>query len=375
MLNIHQLSFWEKQQYFEKIDFLIVGSGIVGNSAAYHLRQKYPNAKIVMIERGFLPSGASTKNAGFACFGSPTELYADYQTYGEGIFQTVLKRHEGLSYLKSIIGEEEMDFQPNGSWDLIAEKDVQTTKTIQDFLPYLNEKIAQVLGEEKVYTEDQAALQNFGFKGFNTAFKNRLEGQIDTGKMMVKFNHLLHQLGILQLNGIEVQAVHASDGILETHVGTLKAEHILICTNGFVRQLLPELQVEPARAQVVVTSPIADLKLKGTFHYDDGYYYFRNIQNRILLGGGRNLDFAGETTTEMTNTNQILEKLTTLLRTQIIPGQAFNIDYQWAGIMGIGGDKNPIIQKISDRSAIGVKMGGMGVAIGSLVGKELADLF
>lgn len=77
MLNIEQLSFWERKEYFEDIDFLIIGAGIVGCSTAYHLRIKYPSAKIVILERGYLPSGASTKNAGFASFGGPVELIDD----------------------------------------------------------------------------------------------------------------------------------------------------------------------------------------------------------------------------------------------------------------------------------------------------------
>ncbi len=77
MLNIEELSYWERKTYFEEVDFLIIGAGIVGYSAALELREKYPHAKILILERGFLPSGASTKNAGFACFGSATELLDD----------------------------------------------------------------------------------------------------------------------------------------------------------------------------------------------------------------------------------------------------------------------------------------------------------
>jgi hypothetical protein len=43
--------------------------------------------------------------------------------------------------------------------------------------------------------------------------------------------------------------------------------------------------------------------------------------------------------------------------------------------MGVGLTKVPIIEKIDDKIGIGVRMGGMGVAIGTLVGKELAELF
>jgi cation diffusion facilitator CzcD-associated flavoprotein CzcO len=77
MLNIKDLSFWEKSLYFESLDFTIIGAGIVGLSTAIFLKEKFPRSKILILERGYLPSGASTKNAGFACFGSPTELYDD----------------------------------------------------------------------------------------------------------------------------------------------------------------------------------------------------------------------------------------------------------------------------------------------------------
>lgn len=43
--------------------------------------------------------------------------------------------------------------------------------------------------------------------------------------------------------------------------------------------------------------------------------------------------------------------------------------------MGVGLSKKPIIEKIDDKIAIGARMGGMGVAIGAMVGKKLADLF
>jgi hypothetical protein len=42
--------------------------------------------------------------------------------------------------------------------------------------------------------------------------------------------------------------------------------------------------------------------------------------------------------------------------------------------MGIGNSKKPIVSQLSDRIYCGVRMGGMGVAIGSLIGQELADL-
>lgn len=374
MLNINQLSFWERETFFEGIDFAVIGAGIVGCSAALHLRKKYPKAKIILFERGYLPMGASTKNAGFACFGSVTELIDDLSHIPEQeVWNTVQKRWEGLIYLKEIIGEQNMDFQNNGSWDLI---DLRTDeKPYSDKLDYLNEQIGQITGEKKVYTLDDKVSEKFGFEQLKTSFNNRLEGQIDTGKMMLKYHQLMVEHNIQLLHGIEISTIQTNknDVTLETSIGEIKTNKVAICVNGFAQQLIPELKVNPARAQVLITKPIENLSLKGTFHYLQGYYYFRNIGNRILFGGGRNLDFKTETSFEFDNTQLIQQDLIQKLQTIIIPQQKVEVDYFWSGIMGVGETKKPIVEKYNDHVVIGVRMGGMGVAIGSLIGKECAE--
>ena len=71
------LSFWEINNWFTNVDYTIVGSGIVGLHCALQLRERYPKSKILVLEKGMLPQGASTKNAGFACFGSLSEIIDD----------------------------------------------------------------------------------------------------------------------------------------------------------------------------------------------------------------------------------------------------------------------------------------------------------
>jgi glycine/D-amino acid oxidase-like deaminating enzyme len=148
---------------------------------------------------------------------------------------------------------------------------------------------------------------------------------------------------------------------------------LLFATNGFANEITNG-GVKPARAQVLITEPIPNLDIKGTFHLDRGYYYFRNIGDRILFGGGRNLDFETETTTEFGQTEIIQNKLEDLLKKVILPNQDVRIEHRWSGIMGIGNSKKPIVSQLSENVYCGVRLGGMGVAIGSLIGTELADL-
>jgi glycine/D-amino acid oxidase-like deaminating enzyme len=175
---------------------------------------------------------------------------------------------------------------------------------------------------------------------------------------------------------MEVDTISDSKKNVETSFTnnlTIQSKKVIIATNGFAKQLLPTLDVKPARAQVLVTEPIKNLKVNGAFHYQQGYYYFRNIDNRILFGGGRNLDFKGEETSEMLITETIQNKLEQLLKEKILPKQKFKIDQRWSGIMGIGSEKKPIIQHTSKNVVCAVRMGGMGVAIGSLVGQMAVD--
>ena len=147
----------------------------------------------------------------------------------------------------------------------------------------------------------------------------------------------------------------------------------MLATNGYTQDYIKGL-VTPARAQALITEPIPELKIKGTFHLDQGYYYFRNIDQRILLGGGRNLDFEGEKTTLETTTEQIQSALEDLLRQVILPNKQVSIAARWSGIMGVGVQKKPIIQTLEPGVHCGVRLGGMGVAIGAEVGQSLADL-
>lgn len=377
-LNIEQLSFWERKTYFEDNEFVIIGAGIVGFSTAIELRKLHPTAKILILERGFLPSGASTKNAGFACFGSVTELLDDLtKSSEEQVFATVKKRWDGLQNIKHLVGEDAIELEVNGSWDLILPEEAEQLETIRQQLPYLNTELEKITGEKDVYSEDSTCAEKFGFNGLATSFYNRLEGQINTGKLITKLYQIAIEQNINCLFGIEAIALqtHLYNVGIQTSIGYMKARNVLICTNGFAQQFIPNRDVLPARAQVIVTTPIEELKIKGTFHYQQGYYYFRNVEDRILLGGGRNLNFEGETTTKLETSDEIISALEKLLSTVILPNQQYSIEYQWAGIMGVGQTKSPIIEKIDDKIGIGVRMGGMGVAIGSLVGKELAELF
>lgn len=363
-------SFWEKQTYFHDIELIVIGSGIVGLNAAISFKEKHKNAKVVVLERGILPHGASTKNAGFACFGSVSELLSDLNKTKEDIvWQTVEMRIKGLEVLRKRLGDKAIDYKEFGGYELFDKEN--SYKECADSIESFNKRIKSYTGIKNTYSVENEKIKSFQFKHVKGLIWNKKEGQIDTGKMMQSLIKYALDKGVIILNSIQVtqlvdQKTHVE---IKTSVGCLKSKKVVVCTNGFANELLKLNDVKPARAQVLVTKPIEGLKLKGTFHYDEGFYYFRNIGKRVLFGGGRNLDFEKETSTKLELNSKIHKQLDKLLETVILPGVKFEVEHRWSGIMGVGNEKKPIIKKVSSNVVCAVRMGGMGVAIGSLVGK------
>lgn len=368
------LSYWEHKSYLSNVDFTIVGSGIVGLNCALALKNKYPKSKILVLERGMLPQGASTKNAGFACFGSLSEILDDLNSHSEDeVIQLVKKRVNGLKLLRETLGDATIDFQKHGGFELFTNTDLELYQECLGKMNGINTILRTIFDADVFSTSSN----KFNFQNIQEHYiYNQFEGQIDTGKMMLALTQLAQRQGITILNNVKVEAyTSSSSGVVNVKTNHFEFEtsKLLIATNGFASQLL-EAPVLPARAQVLITKPIANLHIKGTFHLDKGYYYFRNIDNRILFGGGRNLDIEGETTTEMLQTPLVQNTLETLLKETILPHTPFEIEQRWSGIMGVGRQKKAIVKQVSDNVFCGVRLGGMGVAIGSLIGKELADL-
>jgi gamma-glutamylputrescine oxidase len=372
------MSFWEREHILDSIDICVVGSGIVGLCSAIHLKNSRPDLRVVVVDRGFLPYGASTRNAGFACFGSISELLDDMSKESENeVFSRVQRRWMGLQKLRDLLGDEPIGFEQNGGYELFSPADAAIEEACFSEMDRINSIMAEITGHPNTYSIQNNLINVFGFKGVHSIIGNSLEGQIDTGKMMLSLIRKASETGVIMLHGLQIQEIedHEHHCEIQCENGpTLKPRKTLIATNGFAKTFLKELEVEPARAQVLVTSPIADLKFKGIFHYDLGYYYFRNIGNRILFGGGRNLDFETEHTTTFGLTEKIQTRLEELLKTVIIPDADFTVEMRWSGIMGMGPSKSPIIKKTGINTYCSVRMGGMGVAIGALVGEEAAKM-
>jgi len=403
------ISVWEQSTYFAPKDLVIVGCGFVGLWTAYEAIHQNPKLNITILERGTIPSGASTRNAGFSCFGSVSELMYDVQLMGEAaMLETVKMRYDGLQRIQEVFKAKEIDYNQWGGYELFEGKktnkdtkgkegkinkggsnhqsDLYDISKLESDIAYLNKILAPALKTPKkngkylpIYTNASKDIQKLGFHGIEALAFNQLEGQLNSAKLVLALQKVVQAKGVQILFGTEVKKFksHKKGVTITTNLeAPLETKQFLVCTNGFAKQLIPSLDVVPARGQVFVTEPIKNLRFKGCFHFDEGYYYFRNLDDRLLLGGARNADFKKEKTYSLETSATIQKVLEDFMMQRILPkgSKKPKIELRWSGTMGMGKIKKPIIEQLQPNVYCAVRMSGMGVAIAPIVAQKALKL-
>lgn len=378
------ISLWEKETFYKPSDIIIIGSGFAGLWTALELKKKHRKLNVTIVDRGIIPTGASTRNAGFSCFGSFTELLYDKKTFGEEKMLTLAQlRYEGLVHIREVFKPKAIDYHEYGGYEILTDSDEYNFSRLDRDLKKLNKSLSKIFDEEELFKLSDNKIEKFGFSGVRHLIENKLEGQLQPAMLTQALLKEVTRLGVRVLFGFDVGGFeNTADGVVVHGAKTgggglieLKAAALIICTNAFTERLLPQFSVTPARGQVLITSPISDLKFKGCFHSDEGFIYFRNYGKRVLLGGARNKFFEQENTTDLATTDNVQHELERLLREVIIPGKKdYTIEHRWSGIMGMSTDKMPTVRQVQPHVFCAVAMGGIGVAMAPVVAKQVTKM-
>src|ERR1700761_5360382 len=146
-------SYWERTAFIDNADVIIIGSGLVGLSAALHLKKQEPVLKVLVLERGFLPTGASTKNAGFACFGTISEQMAALDKSSEDeVLRMVDYKWRGLQRLRENLGDANIDYQQHGGYELFRTDESEQAESAIAQIDRFNQLFKQAIGSSNIYS-------------------------------------------------------------------------------------------------------------------------------------------------------------------------------------------------------------------------------
>ncbi len=369
-------SFWEATTFYAKQDVIIAGGGLMGLWTALALKRKNPRLKVTILEKHPIPTGASTRNAGFACFGSPSEILSDLEKLGEEkTWELIEKRFLGIQKTRKTLGDDAIDFDNCGGFEVFREGD-KMLYAVQENLSLLNEYMTNITGIRDSFSWNKPALKAFRLSGFDAMVENRLEGGLHSGKLVQQLTRNCLNENVQIMNGQEVYGYKApgNEVVVETSSGNIHCDRLVLASNAFTQGICNTAPIKPARGQVIVTAPIKDLALKGTFHFDEGFYYFRNIGNRVLLGGARNKSFSEEETHALDTSVIIQTELNRFLQAHVLKNEDYTIDYKWSGIMGFTEDKLPLLKVVDSNVLAVTACNGMGVALSPIIAEEAAAI-
>lgn len=360
-------SFWQSLKPSLHFDMLIIGAGFTGLHAAIAFKKKNPQARVCILDRAFGIKAASVRNAGFACFGSPSELLADIARMGtENALELLEKRRKGIRYLQKHYAKSS-EFIPATGYEWFGEDQQNLWMKVVANIDDLNKQIG-------------ATQQGYIYKIDKGKHQHRLagiceiagEGQINPAALHAALMQKASGLGIQFLEGkLDDDCVDFEARSVNLQHITIGYGHLLWANNGFYKRSNTPT-VQPGRAQVLITEPLPDIPFMGNYHMQEGYYYFRNVGKRLLLGGGRHLAVEEETTTEFA-LNQIIQDQLDKVLGWLLLGSKPKVEHRWAGIMGMRSDKKPVVEYLSDTESAIVGLSGMGVALAPILANEWAN--
>lgn len=369
------LSYWERTAFFPADAVVVVGAGITGLSAALQLKKLRSEIPVMVVDAGIPPGGATTRNAGFACIGSLSELLEDAESHPlEEVLSLSLRRLQGLQALRQALGDEALAYQPAGNYEIFFPEDAALFEACLPLMEEANSWFENHGLGSQVFS---LAPPPAGLPPKARYIFNRLEGVLDSGRLYRALWQKCLQAGVLVLHGLKLLAyeesadcVHLTFQNFDVEVSTLA-----LCTNAFAGQHLLGEDVRPARGVVLVSEEMPAFRrlTPAGFHHYRGYNYFRFIEGRLLIGGGRHLNVEREFTLDASVPEDIRNYLAELAA-RITGCASLRFEYTWTGFMGKGLHKEPIVKKLGNRVACAVRLGGMGVALGYGVGGELAGL-
>ncbi|HEX7069896.1 MAG TPA: FAD-dependent oxidoreductase [Rhodothermales bacterium] len=366
------LSFWqfEGREVPREADFLVVGAGITGASTAWWIRQRAPDARIVLIDRGSVAAGASGRNAGFLLRGTVRLFSEEVREVG---LENALRIHRFTtasirSMLEALDG---LDFSLRKSGSLLAAGDEEEDGLLRESVRLLRES-----DEAVEYWSPETVAERTPAVGFSGGMYDPEGATVNPVRLV---GALVNGAYASVATGVSVRRVTERDGhlVVETDGPSLRARRVVLGLNAHLPQVDSSLRryVRPVRAQMLAGRPARGFNLDLPVYSHYGYFYVRMAPDgAFLVGGARHLHRDEEVGYDDATTPSLQSDLEAYARRHFPSAGALEVTRRWSGTMGFSPDGLPVIGR-SDNGAIWAGgFTGHGMAFGFGIGRMLASL-
>lgn len=366
-------SFWEQDLFQKEYEYIIVGGGFSGLATAYFLALEKPQSSIAVIEKEMFHRQASTRNAGMACISSLSELLNDVDAEGwDSILELVEQRWKGLELMRELFPAQSIHYREVPAGELFFTGQKYPSADYMSRMQEANAYLAPIVGKE-YFRLGPSFLPGPSTTQF---ISHKREGQLHPARLCLAWIKRCRAKGIDILEGLECLSRESTkDGFkIRTQGPTFSTRNLLWATNGAISKVYPDLDVKPVQNHVWVFSNDAPVQWEGNIHAESGFVYARNIDKKLLIGGGRHQqNHQGEDLND--RGNDIYEYLVDFARRYLWKAggpKKLTPEAHWTGFLGVGSEKQPLMKEINTGEFILARLSGMGVALSTYLGRQMA---
>jgi len=356
-------------------EWLIIGAGYTGLSAARKLGQLYPNQKILLVDAQLAGEGASSRNSGYLV---DTTLNDGFTSNKE--LENYKKKADiyklGIETVKKFIKEYQVDCDWNECGKYFASSKVEDKKILENFSDTLSK-----LGFEHNLLSNDGLNKRLGTNFYNTALHTKGGILLHPGKLVRAMIDTLPENVNLYENSSLLNWKKVNDTVIcNFKSGNVKTKNIIFATNGFLKSLGIKSNYNfPITLTASMTRSLTDTEFESIGKPKEwgvlpvrpmGATIRMTKDRRILIRNTAEVYNPYQMYQSELNKRSLKQRIGIKKRFPQFPDDI--IQSSWSGIVSRTRNSSQIFEKIDQNIFVAGCYNGSGIGVGTLFGEQIA---
>ena len=356
-------------------DYLIVGAGYTGLSAARKLSELHTNKKIILIDAQLAGEGASGRNSGYLVDTTLNDGFTNNKELKDYKIKTDIYKL-GIDKVKKFIKEYQVDCDWNETGKYFASSKIEDEKTLINFGKTLSK-----LGFDYNLLYEKELKNCLGTNFYRLALYTKGGILLHPGKLVRAMVDTLPENIDLYENSPLLKWSNYKDIILcKFKKGNITTKKIIFCTNGFLKSLGIKTNYNfPLTLTASMTRPLSDYEFKSIGEPNEwGVLPVRPMGATVRMTKDKRI--LVRNTAEVHNPlqmNAVQIKKRSINHYKSIKKRFPNlpsdiIETSWSGVVSRTRNSSQVFEKIDKNVFVAGCYNGSGIGVGTLFGEQIA---
>jgi len=359
----------------QSCDWLIVGAGYTGLSAARKLSELHPNQKIIIVDAQLAGEGASGRNSGYLVDTTLNDGFTSNKELSNYKKKTDIYKL-GIVAVKKFIKEHQVDCDWNNAGKYFASSNIKDENILINFGNTLDK-----LGfEYSLFNKDELN-RKLGTSFYNLALYTKGGILLHPGKLVRAMVDILPDNIELYEQSQLLEWKKKSDTIIcNFNNNSITTKKIIFCTNGFLKSLGIKANYNfPLTLTASMTRSLTDVEFKSIGEPKEwgvlpvrpmGATIRMTKDKRILIRNTAEVHNPFKMSDYDLKKRTLRQKLGIKKRFPTLPNDI--IESSWSGIVSRTRNSSQIFEKIDENVFVAGCYNGSGIGVGTLFGEQIA---